>query len=412
MAAVRIGVETRSRGNSYRNSDYDTSTDDRNDYVSERTRFYLEADMPQDITVGMRLQSRGIWGKTVGDSLTTALGNIPFRNFTPQVENAYIQFNNLTRSEKFPVIFTIGRQPIRIGDGYIVDDNDLGFNAARLKISILPEKKIFNMMWDGYYAKMREANGTVKGPDYDTDLIGTDLLWAWKRYKFMPFYIVETEKFADGSGSSLKKFYGLRAESRIWKIFQAKGEFIKSGGQQRDALKAITARYKALSWVLEMHISGNTKKYGFMDVRFVWGRGGGDAGGNLGFSPSYARRHDGTERAGWGEYFSTNLYEGLTPLKTGVSGISTVGFGAYAAPGKGLFGEFNYWVYRGVNSPAIALKKIGEELNVSAGYQFFKDIKVRAGWASFFAGSALELPATAIKPSNARKIFWEFTAAF
>ena len=63
-----------------------------------------------------------------GKEYTTAKSSVTFINYTPQITNAFIKFSEVAEQ---PVDLIFGRQPIKIGQGVIVDDDRLGFDAIR-----------------------------------------------------------------------------------------------------------------------------------------------------------------------------------------------------------------------------------------------------------------------------------------
>ncbi|MFC1546300.1 hypothetical protein ACFL4O_01090 [bacterium] len=63
FSRVDIGEEIQIRSSFYDNiTDYDDAKEDRNSYISQRIRFYLEGEIQKDVIARMQMQSIGMWG--------------------------------------------------------------------------------------------------------------------------------------------------------------------------------------------------------------------------------------------------------------------------------------------------------------------------------------------------------------
>jgi len=127
-----LGWDWRLRHIALSNPDGNSNTEDRLNYSSSRMRFYIKTILTQDIEAVMRLQSIKPWG-TEGTN-TPNETRYPNADGTPWLESAYVKIPHILG---MPIDLTFGRQPIVIGDGLLISDDELGFNAIRIQ-SLLP----------------------------------------------------------------------------------------------------------------------------------------------------------------------------------------------------------------------------------------------------------------------------------
>ncbi|MBI3291871.1 MAG: putative porin, partial [Elusimicrobia bacterium] len=130
--SLNLGAEYRIRGNTISNPDFDTSTNDRRGFYSHRMRLYLNSQVAPSVELGTKLQAIGVVGSTtstVTDRLVNPAGSrYPNTEFTPWIEHAYLAFRT---PFNWPMSLTVGRQPIKVGDGLLLSDDDLGLTGIR-----------------------------------------------------------------------------------------------------------------------------------------------------------------------------------------------------------------------------------------------------------------------------------------
>jgi hypothetical protein len=134
------------------------------DYYDPRLQAYMIADLSQDVEATVRIQSITPWGAETSSS--TLATRYPNANGTPWVQNAFVRLPRLLNDK---VVVTVGRQPIIWGDGHILSDDQLGFNAVRVQAKSPFRWVDFDI--EGFTAKI--SDGLQSGDD--TDLHGAML---------------------------------------------------------------------------------------------------------------------------------------------------------------------------------------------------------------------------------------------
>ncbi|MBN1384291.1 MAG: hypothetical protein JW983_05360 [Elusimicrobia bacterium] len=395
-SAIRIGTEVETGGVSYSNPDLveKSSATTKNKYMYEKTRFYLEGDLKKNVSVGFKLLSRGIFGKTAGEEYTTVKSSITFVNYTPQIENAFIRFNEVADQ---PVDLIFGRQPIKIGQGVIVDDDGLGFDAIRLK-GYLPLD--LDITVDAFIIKRTELSVTRYTDDDDEQMYAVGGNWTHdKDYNFRVYYFVE------GSSSPLNKsFLSLRADGRFKEGVDYRAEIIEAGGD-----------YSGISYLIGMTAYTKIKRLGNTSVNFEYAVGNGDENG-LGFAPTYGHQTDGFERAGYGEYFGaslTDFYGGLKTFKTDGQGVHTTTLGIGFEPYKNLNFNFDYYILFSLDYPELTddQSHLGEEIDLTLRYKYTENCFIKFIYGRLSPLTILKTPGVTEKVF-ANKLGWSVTAKF
>ena len=107
-------------------------------YYSQRALAHIGGKFSPNIEFMTQFQALGVAGSTgsVTNPTVNPGGNrYPNTNFTPWIQWAYMKASQLYDA---PIDLTIGRQPITLGDGFILSDDDLGFTGIRMDKSRLP----------------------------------------------------------------------------------------------------------------------------------------------------------------------------------------------------------------------------------------------------------------------------------
>ncbi|MFH0948264.1 MAG: alginate export family protein [Elusimicrobiota bacterium] len=391
FAAIRLGVDIETGGTSYSNPNYSTSSTLSNSYNYQKSRLYLEGDLKKNVTVGVKLLSRGIFGKEFGKEYTTAKSSITFINSTPQIENAFLEFSDINN---LPIDFIVGRQPIKIGQGVLVDDDGLGFDALRVK-AYLP----FDIDVDGFLIKRTELSGTQFTKDTDDSLKAIGGNWTYENnYNFRVYYFIE-----DSSSTLKKNFISVRADGRFKEGVDYRLELIKSGGD-----------YSGISYLIGVTAYTKVKKLGNTSVNFEYAVGSGKEN-MLGFVPTYGHKTDGFERSGYGEYFGasmTDFYGGI-PRKEVYQGIHTTLLGIGFEPHKTINLNFDYYILFSIDSPAGLVftdRLVGDELDMALKYKYTDNCYFKFTYDIFRPLKILKENATA--KISASKIGWSVSAKF
>ncbi|OGS35152.1 MAG: hypothetical protein A2474_00260 [Elusimicrobia bacterium RIFOXYC2_FULL_34_12] len=390
---VRIGTEVETGGVLYSNPNYGRTSGPKNKYMFEKTRFYLEGDLKNNVVVGFKILSRGIFGKDFGKEYTTVKSSITFINYTPQIENAFIKFKKI---KEFPIDLTVGRQPIKIGQGVLVDDDGLGFDALRLQGTI----PIVDIMADTFLIKRTEMDATQYTEEKDETLYSIGGNWTYdKDYHFRIYYFIE-----ESSAPLKKNFISLRVDGRFKKGVDYRAEIIKAGGD-----------YSGLSYLVGLTAYSKIKRLGTASVNLEYAVGNGQNNG-LGFAPTYGHKTDGFERAGYGEYFGASLsdfYGGINNSKSDGQGIHTTLLGLGFEPYKNLHLNFDYYVLFSLDFPELSDQEsyLGEEFDIKASYKYTENCSINLLYGKF---SPLGILKTAgmVQKVSANKIGWSISAKF
>ncbi|MDD5688375.1 MAG: hypothetical protein PHE88_11165 [Elusimicrobia bacterium] len=390
-ASLQIGSEVETGGTSYTNPNYTKTSSEKNSYLYEKSRLYVEGDLKKNVTVSFKLLSRGVFGKEPGKEYTTVKSSVTFINYSPQVENVFIKFSNVNN---LPVDLILGRQPIKIGQGVIVDDDGLGFDAARAKC-FLP----FNVDIDAFLIKRKELSVTQITSEKDEQLYAAGANWVYDNtYNFRAYYFIE-----ESSSPFKKNFISIRADGTFKQGVDYRLELIKSGGD-----------YSGISYLLGVTAYTKLRKLGKTSVNFEYAVGTGNEK-NLGFMPTYGHKTDGLERAGYGEYFGASLSDFYGGIPSAIyQGVHTTLLGIGFEPYNYLNLNFDYYILFSIDSPAGLVftdRQVGEELDMSLKYKYTENCFFKLIYGRFS-------PLKILKPEGettkifANKIGWSVSAKF
>src|SRR3989339_325021 len=390
---VRIGSEIETGGVSYSNPNYGKTSGVKNTYLYEKSRFYIEGDLKNNVSAGFKLFSRGVFGKEFGKEFTTVKSSITFINYTPQIENVFVKFKEIN---DYPIDLIVGRQPVKIGQGIIVDDDGLGFDALRLQGTI----PLVNIRADTFLIKRVETSATQYTNEKGEDLYSIGGNWTYDDdYNFRVYYFVEN------SSSPLKKdFISLRADGRFKQGVDYRAEIIKAGGG-----------YSGISYLVGLTAYSKIKRLGTTSVNLEYAVGSGQNNG-LGFDPTYGHKTDGLERAGYGEYFGASIsdfYGGLKNFKADGQGVHTTLLGLGFEPYNKLHMDFNYYVLFSLDSPELSGQEsyLGEEFDIMASYKYTENCSINLLYGKFSPLRILKTEGIT-KKISANKLGWSISAKF
>jgi hypothetical protein len=312
-ALVDIGTQIDMKNVSYNNLiDYDDSKDDKQTYTFERTRFYIQGEIQKGVIGRLQVQSIGIWGGE-NSTGTVKIENYTYQNFTPWIEHAYIQIQDIYKSKFIgPVGFTIGKQPLKYGDGIVIDDDGHGLYAYKLN-SNLPLKTNLEFFNAKVYDSMDQ---TVKNNDFN--LSGLYLKWiAKKNITPQIYYVIETDKSHQTitDGISNKNFYGLRIDGVTSENVDYKLEYIKQSGKLTRDNNLNNLNYSASAYVAGIGMNSITSKIGKTRITIENAQGSGDKNQNefnqyltaKAFTPYLTNKSKDFGETYYGEIFSQML---------------------------------------------------------------------------------------------------------
>ncbi len=400
---IDIGEEFSLQDAAINNSDYSAGKSDHNDFFAHQIRFYLNGELEKNVTVSLKLQLLGIWGAAYG-STQTVVGMTPavsFHNETPFIENAFIKLDSI---QGLPLSFTFGRQPFRLGDGVILDDDGFGFNAYRLDCR-WPRK----FSWTVIGIKALESSGSQPAGEEDHDAYGAiGEFQPFTGFKCLTYYVREIDKV----GPNLKKdFLGLRLEGRqdkgLYSTFY-KGEYILQNGTVRypEEKNNAVGRLFGGGFITDVPMLGKM----VVNIDYVLGSGDNSETTETdeAFSPGLGHKRRGLYRAGYGEYYAASLHNVYGGMPAGLSGVQTMSVGVNVSPlTPALTLGGSYYNYKAEKAPANVSNDLGMEIDFSAKYDYSENILLRLIYAVFVPGKG-----TTNEGDSATKIMLETAAHF
>lgn len=389
-----MGLDYRLRGIMTQNNDMDNSTSDSLNYYSHSARFYMTSWLNEDVEASMRLQSINIWGQE--GSTTPLQTRYPDANGAPWVEEAYIHLPHMFWKK---VDVVLGRQEIVLGDGLIVSDDDMGFNAIRMQAE-LPWR--FDL--DVFTAKINESLRGAEDFDLNGAVLGTD-----RRHNRWEFGWIQEQNRADstyviGGGTAaangfLRRFYDIRLYGNLKDAYY-KLEYAMQSGEANMA-GGTNVKLKGHAEKLELGAQTDNVKWGRFGVRALYALGSGDDMGtpnqDEAFRPTFSKRWDGLQRSGFGRQYAATVSDAYsnsdpfsptaTGLPPGFSGIKTMGLGIFSTQGVKWTGAIDYFLYNALTKPT-GKNDLGAELDAAVTFRYTGFVTFELGAAYFFPGEA------------------------
>jgi hypothetical protein len=393
LSALNLGLDYKLRGVGIQNNDGLPDTQDSRSYYSHQARIYMNGWLNNDVEAGLRIQSINIWG--LEGSTSAPVTRYPAADGTPWIEQVYVHMPNLIGKH---LDLTIGRQSIVIGDGMLVSDDQLGFNALRAKV-FLPA----GVGLDLFTAKVQESLNGQKDSDLNGAVVGFnqgdnkwELSWIQEENKSPSAYLL------GGSTTTATRvsrtFYDLRLFGDLKDAYY-KLEFAM--GQGHSQTSAGDVKIQGIGEKIELGAQSDTARFGRFGVKALYASGSGDDPGTTdkdeSFRPTFAQRWDGLQRKGWGQHFGGTLSDGYDPnfpfsptatgLPNGASGIKTLGFGIFTVQRVNWTGNIDYYTFDSrVKVPGSNQKSIGAELDLGLAYRYTGYVTFGLGAATFFPG--------------------------
>jgi hypothetical protein len=377
-------------------------------FYTHRLQLYMGTQLSRDVEAKFQIQAINPWG--LEGSTATAVQNTryPSANGTPWIQTAYLRAPKLLGQS---IQLTVGRQPITWGDGFVLTDDELGFDAIRVQAAspwpTLP------LDTDIFYAKI--SDGLI-GPARDFGLFGALLGTGTEKIRRMEIYWLEE---SDGSGSPYeagaetvpvrssqitRQFLGFRMKGTIRDAYYKVEYAQQTGFVDRSGLGSGDLTFQGYGLTFETGGTLPNQRFGLFNGFFNFAMGTGDAPGNGlkdgAFRPTFAHRWDGLERSGYGRYFAANVSDAYstaalfsnsssaqTGLPPGTSGIQILGGGIGYSPALPFKAEAGYYNYQAKESRAGATN-LGSEIDLTMRYQYTGFLSFRGIYARFSPGDA------------------------
>lgn len=138
---IRLSGDIRLRGYYLNGTDLDLNAQGDAQFISQRTRVTVEADLEDHVLVVVTLKAEGLWGSDNETDNTSGAGGSSSssinRRWDLGVTEAYLQLNELFY---LPATLKLGRQYLNYGHGLILSsvDQEYNYDAARLVLDYYP----------------------------------------------------------------------------------------------------------------------------------------------------------------------------------------------------------------------------------------------------------------------------------
>ncbi len=377
-------------------------------YYDQRLQGYLTTDLSKDVEASIRIQSITPWG--LEGSSTPLVTRYPQANGGLWVQNAYARLPHIWNDR---IILTVGRQPIQWGDGRILSDDELGFNAIRVQVKSPWRRLPFDV--EGFTAKVKEGLSQPGDKDlhggmlsFDSRVFRWDLMGLWEKSDGVEAYEMGSDTTTALASKIERQIYGARAITRL-KDAYIKGEYyIQQGNVRRSPNGAEDIKLGGSAYVVGLGGKQNTEKLGRFGAVAEYSSATGDTPSTKGedeaFRPTYASRWSGLERSGYGQYFAATFSDAYSPtqpfapvdstntgLPPGTSGIQSIHFGLESTPWSQWTFSLDYFQYKAdkrVSGP----KDLGSEFDYAFLYRYSGLVTVRGSYVTFEPGEAFDNP--------------------
>lgn len=384
-------------------------------YYDQRIEAYLTTDLSKDVEASFRVQSVGPWGLEGSTNSLTENTRYPSADGNVWIQNAFVRLPNIWKGN---IALTVGRQPIQWGDGHILADDHLGFNAIRLHLRSPWRAIEFDV--DGFTAKINEGirgntdtdlHGVVLG--YDRESVRWEFMGLFENNKSGSEYEVGADTTPFASKAIERMIYGVRFITNL-KDAYLKAAYYQQGGKVTRLDGGNKIDLKGSGYMIGVGGKQDTKKFGRFGAVLEFSEGSGDKGSTEGtdeaFRPTFASRWSGLERQGYGRYFAATMSDAYSPdnpfsnasaqndgLPDGVSGIQTGRFGMELTPWAAWTFTFDYYQYKArsknsavSNSVTMGNKELGTELDFGIEYRYSGLVTARIITAGFTTGDAYD----------------------
>lgn len=441
-SVLDIGANYRLRGITTTNADFGATPDQDYSYYSQRAQAHIGGRFSPNIEMMVKFQAIGVAGSSVAiNNLSVNPGGsrLPNTDFTPWIQNAYFKVSRLLDK---PIDVTVGRQPITLGDGLILSDDDLGFTGIRLE-GRLP---FYGLRANAFTFKTSEQLQSSK----DIDLYGVEITKPFRNLRVQASWVMEQDKSGetvylrpseyrwdprydantDFRASKISRsFYDLRVEGRLLEGGFYKTELaMQSGTVDRSSATLGSVKLGGYAFMASGGLYTRFSKYGPIEIHGLFGLASGDSGGGTdkSFRPSFGHKYDGLERGGFGEFYGATLYDAqpsaaynpgaststVSGLPPGYSGMRVIGAGFTAHPTALLSIGFDYYVYTAQETASssfplsTAESSLGSEMDIGIGFAYTNYLSFRASASFFSPGKAYA------KQENARRYLIEAIGRF
>jgi hypothetical protein len=312
------------------------------------------------------------------------------------------------------IIVTAGRQPMQWGDGEILSDDDLGFNAVRAQIKSPFQKIPFDT--DFFTAKVTEGLRSAGGETdltgallgFDRDLVRWELMSLWENSNTAQPYEMGADTTAIVASNIKRQIMGVRFKANLKDAYMKGAYYIQRGSISRQKTSGVPdLTLGGAAYMFGLGGKSNTKYLGRFGALAEIAVGDGDDVNtpekDEAFRPSYSSRWSGLERQGYGRYFAATFSDAYSPsnsfapvnstndgLPAGTSGIQSVRFGVESTPWAPVTFTFDYYQYKAQKNLS-GPKELGTEFDYGFIYRYSGLVTVKGSMNTFNPGEAFPL---------------------
>lgn len=437
-ASLDVTASYKMKAASYSNLHYDTADKNSHSFLTNDARLGiavrripLESRGGEETTMdlGIVLRAIGVSGSTasVASPFDRVASYYPNADLTPFIENAYLRVHRLWG---YPWEATFGRQSYRLGGGLLLDDDGAGLTG----VSARGELPWWNMKLEGFVFNDRNPLNTAAPNSLDLAGLSVDLPGegVWQLNQLIERDRAQQTVYgcsyagnpqANGClvSKAVRSFTGLRYQISYGPlVFDGEAAIQKGYATPTGPLPAgnhIT--FNGNAQVVRMKWKQSLWKTGEGIARMSVARGSGDNPGtpttDEAFFPSRGHRHNGLERAGFGELFAATAYDAFggnystttkSGLRNGASGLLVVGAGYTPPAYKSLTLDIDFFLFQAERISS-GSRTLGTEWDVRLRYPIRDQLNIAATMAYFRAGKFTD-PGRSV----ARKYSFEVSGRF
>ena len=405
---IRLSGDIRVRGYFLNGTGNNSAVQNASDvqFIDQRTRISVEADLEDHVMAVVTLQADGIWGDKASAVSSTAhpVGN---NAWAIGVNEAYVQLRELFYS---PATLKVGRQYLNYGSGLIISSSDLAsynFDAGRL---ILDYHPLTIELVAGQLVNNQKVSNT---PSAAPRAGQSDLLFLNAKYEVGNSVVKDVEAYfgwasqcgpnmaagvGPGTNGASPMVVGLRTDLTPVENLTASLEGVYEAGDAGAGAGAVYGANQISAFLAKAAATYTFKGVAWnpaINAAYTFASGGG-SGGRHNFMPWFDAADNGVLfgptlsniqiinlGASVKPSANTSLaVEGYYYLKTdknvGVSGNPNFDVGglSYMASGSSVI-------------PAGGAREIGWEVDTILGYDYSKDVRAQLVYAAFIPDNAI-----------------------
>ncbi|MDD2773229.1 MAG: hypothetical protein PHP45_05985 [Elusimicrobiales bacterium] len=315
----------------------------------------------------------------------------PNSNMTPWVKEAYFRLHGLLGGD---ITLTAGRQSFTLATGLTLSDNGLGMPGFNIRYN----KALFHSLnVQGFVFQPKAPDSTGGAANVAGILADYAAQGLWQFYSFCEFDHQTTQVISIPVKHAFRNFSGVSYSLRYGSLsFDAEAALEKGSAAGDNGNSDVSFNGNAL--LLRGKWSQPLGRFGTGTARVAAGRASGDNASTTGtdeaFFPSFGKRYEGLERAGFGAVFGSSLYDAFggdsstkTGMPAGFSGIQMVNLGLSFSPYRSFMLDADFFVFAADSAPTTQ-KQLGSELDLKLSCPLSDQVSINMVYGVFSPGAA------------------------